>query len=64
MPEEHIPFVQLHRKRLESVFLNLPDLQPTWSMEILCHLRGTNGAPFTRTVHNTIHQLGSTAGDP
>ena len=48
----------------KSVVLHLPELQPTWSMEILCHLRGTNGVPFTRTVHNTIHHLGSTAGDP
>ena len=47
----------------KSVFLTVPDLQPTWSMEIQCRLRGANGRSFTRTVHNTIHRLGATRGD-
>lgn len=42
----------------KSVFLTIPDLQPTWGMEIRCALRGADGESFTRTVHNTIHQLG------
>jgi cytochrome c5 len=42
-----------------SVFLNIPGLQPTWCMEIQCALRDEKGVPFTRTVHNTIHQLGA-----
>ncbi len=42
----------------KSVWLSIPGLQPTWSMEIKYELRGADGASFTRTVHNTIHQLG------
>ena len=45
----------------KSVCLNIPGLQPTWSMEIKYELRGADGTGFTRTVHNTIHQLGSAA---
>ena len=45
----------------KSVWLNIPGLQPTWSMEIKYELRGADGAAFSRTVHNTIHQLGSAA---
>ena len=42
----------------KTVFLNIPDLEPTWCMEIKCDLRGTDGTAFTRTVHNTIHRKG------
>lgn len=45
----------------KSVWLNIPGLQPTWCMEIKYELRGADGTGFTRTVHNTIHQLGSAA---
>lgn len=45
----------------KSVLLNLPNLQPAWSMEIKMNLRSADGTPFTRTLHNTIHQLGSAA---
>ncbi len=45
----------------KSVWLSIPGLQPTWCMEIKYELRGADGAGFTRTVHNTIHQLGSAA---
>jgi len=41
----------------KSVFLNIPELHPTWCMEIKCDLRGADGTIFTRKVHNTIHQL-------
>ena len=41
----------------KSVFLNIPELKPTWCMEIKCDLRGADGTVFTRTLHNTIHQL-------
>lgn len=40
-----------------SLFLAIPELQPTWCMKIKCDLRSADGAPFTRTLHNTIHQL-------
>ena len=43
----------------KSVFLNIPELGPTWCMEIKCDLRGADGTAFTRTIHNTIHQVGS-----
>lgn len=41
----------------KSVALTIPDLAPTMGMEIKCNLRGADGAPFTRTLHNTIHNL-------
>ena len=39
----------------KAVILKIPELQPTWCMEIKCDLRGADGTIFTRTVHNTIH---------
>ena len=47
----------------KSVFLTIPDLQPTWSMEIKCELRDTHGTSFRRIVHNTIHQLAAATSD-
>ena len=46
-----------------TVFLNIPKLQPTWCMEIKLNLRGADGTLFSRTVHNTIHELGSVTID-
>jgi hypothetical protein len=43
----------------KSILLEIPELQPTWCMEIKCALRGADGTAFTRTVHNTIHRLGA-----
>jgi len=43
----------------KSVSLEIPELQPTWCMEIKCVLQAATGEKFTRTIHNTIHQLGS-----
>jgi hypothetical protein len=45
----------------KSVTLTIPDLRPTWCMEIKCNLRGADGAPVARVVHNTIHQLDGVA---
>lgn len=45
----------------KSVVLTIPDLRPTWCMEIKCDLRGADGTPISRTVHNTIHHLGIAA---
>jgi hypothetical protein len=42
----------------KTIVLNIPDLAPTWCMEIKASLHGADGAPFSRTLHNTIHQLG------
>lgn len=41
----------------KTVTLTLPDLAPTWCMEIRCRLKSVEGAPFERVIHNTIHNL-------
>lgn len=41
-----------------TVSLEIPTIKPTWCMEIRCSLRSTSNQEFTRTIHNTIHQLG------
>ena len=40
-----------------TVHLELPDIAPTWSMEIKYELRSAAGQAFRGTVHNTIHAL-------
>lgn len=47
----------------QTVFLEIPELHPTWGMEIQCRLSGANGESFIRTVHNTIHALGTRRND-
>ncbi len=42
-----------------SVFLELPEIQPTWCMEIKYALRAANGSPISGQIHNTIHQVGA-----
>jgi hypothetical protein len=41
----------------KTVRLNLPDLAPTWGMEIKYRLAGTDGRSVTGVIHNTIHEL-------
>jgi putative heme-binding domain-containing protein len=41
-----------------TVWLEIPEIQPTWCMEIRYSLRSKSGAQVTGTIHNTIHQLG------
>ncbi len=41
----------------KTLFLSLPQIRPTWSMEIKVNVKGENGAPVKRTIHNTIHHL-------
>jgi hypothetical protein len=41
-----------------TVRLKIPDIGPTWCMEIKYSLRSSAGAPVRGTIHNTIHQLG------
>jgi putative heme-binding domain-containing protein len=41
-----------------TVFLTIPDLRPTWCMEITYAIRGHAGELVEGAVHNTIHQLG------
>jgi cytochrome c5 len=40
-----------------TVRLQIPDLQTTLGMEIKCELRGFDGRPFQRTIHNSIYCL-------
>jgi hypothetical protein len=45
----------------KSVTLTIPELRPTWCMEIKCDLRAADGTVIARTIHNTIHELGGVA---
>ena len=38
-----------------TVQLQLPELDPTRGMEIICHLKDREGNPFKRVIHNTIY---------
>jgi cytochrome c5 len=40
-----------------TALLSIPDLQPTWGMEIKCDLRGLDGTSFHRVIHNSIYSL-------
>jgi hypothetical protein len=40
-----------------TITLEVPDLQPTWCMEIQLKLRGIDGDEFHRVIHNTIHAI-------
>jgi putative heme-binding domain-containing protein len=40
-----------------TVELTIPEIAPTWSMEIRYSLRGADGRPFDGVIHNTIHSL-------
>jgi mono/diheme cytochrome c family protein len=42
-----------------TVTLTLPDLAPTWCMEIKYRLKGEDGRLITGRIHNTIHALGT-----
>jgi putative heme-binding domain-containing protein len=41
----------------KTVRLDLPDLAPTWGMEIKYRLTGPDGRSVTGVIHNTIHEL-------
>ncbi len=41
-----------------TVFLNIPDIKPTWCMELRYAIQGANGERVDGTIHNTIHNLG------
>jgi putative heme-binding domain-containing protein len=42
----------------KSVRLDIPDLAPTWGMEIKYRLKGADGRAVTGDIHNTIHAMG------
>jgi putative heme-binding domain-containing protein len=41
-----------------TVTLEMPDLKPTWGMEIRCTVKGRSGEVRPVVIHNTIHRLG------
>jgi hypothetical protein len=41
----------------KTVRLDVPDLAPTWCMEIKFRLKGADGRAVTGTIHNTVHEL-------
>lgn len=45
-----------------TVFLQVPDLAPTWGMEIGCRLTGEDGSRQERVIHNSVFRLGADDG--
>jgi putative heme-binding domain-containing protein len=41
----------------KTLTLEIPDLSPTWCMQISYSLRAASGTPVQGTIHNTIHKL-------
>jgi hypothetical protein len=40
-----------------TLTLHIPEMEPTWCMEVRYRLRSLSGQPVDGTLHNTIHQL-------
>ncbi|WP_373397546.1 hypothetical protein V8V91_23825 [Algoriphagus halophilus] len=45
----------------KTVLLSIPDIQPTWVMEIQYQLQDEDGKEFVGSIQNTIHQLGNSS---
>ncbi len=41
----------------KTVRLDIPDLVPTWGMEIRYRVKGADGRTVNGVIHNTIHTL-------
>ncbi|MFM7116914.1 MAG: DUF6797 domain-containing protein, partial [Planctomycetota bacterium] len=41
-----------------TVRLEIPEIGPTWGMEIVYALKSKSGQPFSGKIHNTIYRLG------
>ena len=41
----------------QTVTLTIPELAPTWGMEITCYLKTPTGEPVQRVIHNSIYHL-------
>lgn len=41
----------------KTITLEIPELRPTWCMEITYSLKSTDGEPIRGVINNTIHQL-------
>ena len=56
---EHSITVKSARLALDghTVYLEIPDISPTWGMEIHYELKSTAGKAIHGTIHNTIHKL-------
>ena len=40
------------------VELEIPELRPTWCMEIVCDVKAADGIPVHAVIHNTVHRMG------
>ncbi len=40
-----------------TVELHIPDLRPTWGMEVICRFRTADGKPVQRVIHSSIFHL-------
>jgi hypothetical protein len=48
-----------------TLFLEIPDIRPSWCMEIKYRIKGAEGKPVEGVIHNTIHHLmGAEAASP
>jgi hypothetical protein len=45
-------------KDKKSIILTIPNIKPTWVMEIDFHLKSEKGEKVDGLIQNTIHQLG------
>lgn len=41
----------------KSVLIRLPEIAPTWCMEIEYNLKSATGKEFQGTINNTVHAL-------
>jgi putative heme-binding domain-containing protein len=42
----------------KTVLLKIPEIEPTWCMEIRYRLKSADGEPVNSMIHNSIHRLG------
>ena len=42
----------------KTVLLEIPEIKPTWCMEIKYAIKAPGGTKIIGTIHNTVHQLG------
>ena len=42
----------------KTVMLRIPDIEPTWGMEIRYRLKGSNGEDINSMIHNSVYRFG------
>jgi putative heme-binding domain-containing protein len=47
----------------KTLVLHLPELRPTWCMEVAYAVRSASGEPVVGVIHNTVHVLGEPRQD-